>query len=159
MKGRYDRMNINTRIFGEIEADESKIITFPSGIIGFPDLQRFLLIHDEEKTNSMISWLQSVDEPAFAMPVVDPLGVLDNYNPVVEDDFLSDLEELDENEMLVQVTVTVPQDISKMTVNLAAPIVVNVKNMKAVQIIIDEPEYAVKYPIYDILKSRKSDKE
>ena len=29
-------MNINTRIFGEIEADESKIITFPSGIIGFP---------------------------------------------------------------------------------------------------------------------------
>lgn len=154
-----DRMNINTRIFGEIEVDESKIITFPSGIIGFPDLQKFLLIHDEEKVNNMISWLQSIDEPAFAMPVVDPLRILDSYNPVVEDELLSDLEELDENEMLVQVTVTVPQDISKMTVNLAAPIVVNAKNMKAVQIIIDEPGYAVKYPIYDILKSKKADKE
>ena len=154
-----DRMNINTRIFGEIEVDEGKIITFPSGIIGFPDLQKFLLIHDEEKSDSMISWLQSIDEPAFAMPVVDPLSVLDNYNPVVEDELLSDLDELDEDEMLVLVTITVPQDISKMTVNLAAPIVVNAKNMKAVQIIIDEPGYAVKYPIYDILKSKKADKE
>lgn len=154
-----DRMNIKTRIFGEIEVDESKIITFPSGIIGFPDLQKFLLIHDEEKANSMISWLQCIDEPTFAMPVVDPLCVLNNYNPVVEDELLSDLDELDESEMLVLVTITVPQDISKMTVNLAAPIIVNAKNTKAVQIIIDEPGYAVKYPIYDILKSKKADKE
>lgn len=152
-------MNINTKIFGEIQVDENKIITFPSGIIGFPDLQKFLLIHDEEKTDSIISWLQSIDEPAFAMPVVDPLRILDNYNPMVEDELLSDLEELDENEMLVLVTITVPKDISKMTVNLAAPIVVNAKNMKAVQVIIDEPENAVKYPIYDILKSKKADKE
>lgn len=154
-----DRMNINTKVFGEIGVDESKIITFPSGIIGFPDLQKFLLIHDEEKSNSIISWLQSVDEPTFAMPVVDPLCVIDNYNPMVEDELLSDLENLDENEMLVLVTITVPQDISKMTINLAAPIVVNANNMKAVQIIIDEPGYAVKYPIYDILKSKKADKE
>lgn len=152
-------MNINTKIFGEIEVDESKIITFPSGIIGFPDLQKFLLIHDEEKANGIISWMQSIDEPAFAMPVVNPLCILDNYNPTVEDELLSDLDDLDENEMLVLITITVPQDISKMTVNLAAPMVVNAKNMKAVQIIIDEPEYAVKYPIYDILKSKKADKE
>lgn len=154
-----DRMNINTKVFGEIGVDESKIITFPSGIIGFPDLQKFLLIHDEEKSNSIISWLQSIDEPTFAMPVVDPLCIIDNYNPMVEDELLSDLENLDENEMLVLVTITVPQDISKMTINLAAPIVVNANNMKAVQIIIDEPGYAVKYPIYDILKSKKADKE
>ena len=154
-----DRMNINTRIFGEIGVDENKIITFPSGIIGFPDLKRFLLIHDEEKTESVISWLQSIEEPGFAMPVGDPLSILGDYNPVVEDELLSDLDELDENEMLVLVTITVPQDITKMTINLAAPIVVNAKNMKAVQIIIDEPGYAVKYPIYDILKSKKADKE
>lgn len=154
-----DRMNINTKVFGEIGVDESKIITFPSGIIGFPDLQKFLLIHDEEKSNSIISWLQSIDEPTFAMPVVDPLCIIDNYNPMVEDELLSDLENLNENEMLVLVTITVPQDISKMTINLAAPIVVNANNMKAVQIIIDEPGYAVKYPIYDILKSKKADKE
>lgn len=152
-------MNINTKIFGEIEVDESKIITFPSGIIGFPDLQKFLLVHDEEKADGIISWMQSIDEPAFAMPVVNPLCILDNYNPTVEDELLSDLEDLDENEMLVLITITVPQDITKMTVNLAAPMVVNAKNMKAVQIIIDEPEYAVKYPIYDILKSKKADKE
>ena len=152
-------MNINTKIFGEIGVDESKIITFPSGIIGFPDLKQFLLIHDEEKQDSTISWLQSIEEPAFAMPVVDPLNIIGTYNPTVEDELLLNLGDLDEKEMLVLVTITVPQDITKMTVNLAAPIVVNAKNKKAVQIIIDDPEYKVKYPIDDILKSKKADKE
>lgn len=152
-------MNISTKIFGEIGVDEGKIITFPSGIIGFPDLQQFLLIHDEDKADSNISWLQSVDEPAFAMPVVDPLHIVESYNPMVEDELLSDLGALDEKEMLVLITITVPQDISGMTVNLAAPIIINANNMKAVQIIIDDPEYKIKYPIYDILKSRKADKK
>jgi flagellar assembly factor FliW len=151
-------MNICTKIFGEIGIEEDKIITFPNGIIGFPDLKKFLLIHDEEKTDGKISWLQSIDEPAFAMTVINPLDVLDSYNPVVEDELLSSLGDLDEQEMLVLITITIPQDITKMTVNMAAPIVVNAKNKKAVQIIIEEAGYKVKYPIYDILKSRKAEK-
>ena len=42
-------MQITTRVFGEITIDDEKIIHFPGGIIGFPDLQDFALIHDEEK--------------------------------------------------------------------------------------------------------------
>ena len=39
-------MKLNTRIFGEVEIEDSKIISFPNGIIGFPDLKRFTLMHD-----------------------------------------------------------------------------------------------------------------
>ena len=42
-------MIIETKAFGEVEITEDKIITFPGGIIGFPDLKRFTLLHDEEK--------------------------------------------------------------------------------------------------------------
>lgn len=42
-------MKAATRLFGEIEIDESKIITFEDGIIGFPDMKKFTLIFDEEK--------------------------------------------------------------------------------------------------------------
>ena len=41
-------MIVKTKIFGEIEVDESKFLTFEDGILGFPDLKRFMLIHDEE---------------------------------------------------------------------------------------------------------------
>ena len=66
-------MQMLTRAFGEIEIDESKVIAFPGGIIGFPDLQNFVLLYDEEQGNNTVKWLQSVEEPGFAMPVINPL--------------------------------------------------------------------------------------
>ena len=64
-------MKAATRLFGEIEIDESKIITFEDGIIGFPDMKKFTLIFDEEKEGRpSISWLQSMDEPEIAFPVL-----------------------------------------------------------------------------------------
>lgn len=42
-------MIIETKAFGQVEITDDKIITFPGGIIGFPDMKRFTLLHDEEK--------------------------------------------------------------------------------------------------------------
>ena len=79
-------MKINTKIFGEIEISDDKVITFENGIIGFPELKRFALLHDEERgTNVGIRFMQSLDEPAFAMPVMDPLLVKPDYDPEVND--------------------------------------------------------------------------
>ncbi|MDE6951450.1 MAG: flagellar assembly protein FliW [Lachnospiraceae bacterium] len=149
-------MVITTKVFGEIEIDDAKIITFEGGIIGFPDLKRFTLLYDSEKTGG-IKWLQSLDEPAFAMPVMDPLAVKETYNPVVEDELLKPLGELDPEEILVLVTVTVPSDLTKMSVNLQAPLVINAENKKGCQIIVDNEggEFPVKFMVYDILQKKK----
>ena len=148
-------MQITTKLFGEIEVAEEKMILFPNGIIGFPELERFLLIHDAEKNKNGISWLQSIEEPAFALPVIDPLKLIPDYNPMVEDEMLKVLGEFDMDEMLVLVTMTVPSDISKMTANLKAPIIINAGNNKACQLIIEDDRYEVKHPVYEILKSKK----
>ncbi len=149
-------MRINTRLFGEIEVSEDKIITFPGGIIGFPEMQKFTLIYDEEKgTNAGIRWMQSLDEASFALPVMDPLVVKEDYNPEVDDELLKGLGNIGPDNLLVLVTVTVPADLTKMTVNLQGPIVINVEERKACQVIIDGEDYPIKYPIYDILKARK----
>ena len=154
-------MKVNTKLFGEIDIDDDKIITFDGGIVGFPDLKRFALMHDDDESEDGaqgLSFLVSLDEPAFAMPVVNPLIVKDNYNPVVEDDYLIPLGEMKEDDMLVLVTVTVPHDITKMTVNLMAPFIVNATTKKAVQVILDEDDkYPVKYPIYEILAKAKDE--
>mgnify|MGYP003441463904 CR=1 FL=1 len=146
-------MIINTRLFNEVMVDDEKKLNFPGGIIGFPDLQNFVLIHDEEKSDGAIRWLQSVEEPNFAMPVIDPLIVCPDYNPQVEEDLLKRIDEFGESDLLVLVTITVPHDLTKMTVNLKAPFVINTATRKACQIIVED--YEVKFPIYELLQQKK----
>lgn len=148
-------MKINTKVFGEVEIENDKIISFPGGIIGFPDLTDFVLLHDEEKGVGAIHWLQSIQEPGFAMPVMDPLAVMPEYNPQVDDELLKNIGKLVDDELLVLVTVTVPGDLTKMTVNLKGPVIINAAERKACQIIVEGEDYKVKYPIYDILQAKK----
>lgn len=149
-------MRIETKIFGTVEITDDKIITFENGIIGFPELKHFTLLHDDEAgTDAGIRFLQSMEEPGFAMPVMDPLIVKQDYDPVVEDELLAGIGELNENNLLVMVTVTVPSDLTKVSVNLQGPIIINVEKRLAVQLIVENKDYPVKYPIYDILKSGK----
>ena len=148
-------MKAATRLFGEIEIDESKIITFEDGIIGFPDMKKFTLIFDEEKEDRpSISWLQSMDEPEIAFPVMDPLFVCEAYNPSVEDELLKNLGTIKEDNLYVLVTVTVPQNIKELAVNLKAPIVINTDTRKASQIIVED-DLPVRYRIYEILEEAK----
>ena len=150
-------MKINTKIFGEVEVSDDKLITFENGIIGFPNLKRFTLLHDEDRgTSAGIRFLQSVEEPGFAMPVMDPLIVKPDYDPEVEDELLAGLGDLTEANILVLVTATVPSDLKQMSVNLQGPIIINVEERKACQLIVEHGDYPVKFPIYDILQARKA---
>lgn len=150
-------MKINTRVFGEVEIADDKIITFEKGIVGFPHMKRFTLLHDAEKGKRVgIRYLQSIDEPQFAMPVMDPLVVKENYNPQICDELLKDLGMLTQDNVLVLVTVTVPSDLTKMTVNLQGPIIINVDEKKACQMIVEGEEFPVRFPIYHILQARKA---
>lgn len=150
-------MKVKTKVFGEIEISDERMITFEDGIIGFPELNRFALLHDEEKgDNAGLRWLQSLDEPGFAMPVMDPLTVAPDYNPEVDDELLKKIGPVRTDQLLVLVTVSVPSDLTRMSVNLQGPIVINVEHRKACQVIVDCDKYPVKFYIYDILQSGKA---
>jgi len=150
-------MKINTRNFGEIEIDENKVLDFPVGIIGFEDLKKFTIIFDVEKEeNKSIMWLQSIDEPGFALPVVNPLYVTDNYNPYVEDELLKEIGEFDDESLVILTTVTVPIDIKNLSVNLKAPIIINTATKKGMQVIVENDDYEVKHGIYEYLQAKKN---
>ena len=138
-------MKVQTKWFGEIEVSEDKIITFDKGIIGFEDW------------NISIIWLQAIDEPTLALPVMKPEFVYETYDPVVEDELLKSLgDDIQDDNIRVYCALTVPQDITKMTINLKAPIIVDFDTMKGIQLIADNSEYQVRYPIYDILKKEEN---
>lgn len=133
------------------------MIVFDDGIIGFPDLKHFTLIKDSEKKDTTIMWLQSVEEPAMALTVIDPTIILETYDPEVAEDMVQTLGELNVENTFVLTTITVPHDITKMSLNLKAPIIINTDTNKACQVIL-EGEYQVKYAIYDLLKQAKDRK-
>lgn len=151
-------VEIDTRVFGKIAVEDEKIIRFEEGILGFPDLTDFTLIYDVDKgSDASIKWLQSINEPGFALPVMNPELVMPGYTPVFDKSLIESLgDNLDSDNILIFVTVTIPKnDITKTTVNLKAPIIVSVENRKAVQVITEGEAYSVKYAIYDVLQAQK----
>lgn len=149
-------MKAKTRIFGEIEIEDEKIITLEKGMIGFPDLNHFALIFDEEKEqkDTTIMWLQSMDEPDIAFPVMMPHVVKEDYDPNVSEAAIAPLGDLTPENTYLLVTVTVPRNIKEFSVNLKAPIIINMDNRKGVQLIVED-DYPVKYKVYDFLKGKK----
>jgi flagellar assembly factor FliW len=153
-------MLVNTKNFGEINLDESKIIYFDNGILGFEDYKKYTLLYDDENGERPdISWLQSLEEPALAIPVISPFLVRPDYNPEVEDELLKPLGEVAEDNIVVLVSITIPADIEKISANLKAPFVINSDSKKGAQIIIENTEYEIKYRFYEQLKARKAAKE
>ncbi|MBQ3513287.1 MAG: flagellar assembly protein FliW [Lachnospiraceae bacterium] len=148
-------MKANTKYFGMVDIDEEKVLTFDGGLIGLEEYKKFAVINDIEDENATISWLQSLEEPEFALPIIDPLLIKGDYDPVVEDEWLKSLGEAKGEDYFVLVTLTVPEDLEKMTANLKAPIVINMNTRKGAQIIVENQDYSVRYPIYEILKAAK----
>lgn len=140
-------MNIKTRRFGEIEIDEKKIISFPQGIPGLETIKRYALIQ-HDKTYP-INWLQAVDDEDISLPVLNPFEVLPDYEFDICDNDITDLTLTEKSDLHVVNVVVIPEDIQKMTANLSAPILINVRTNLGKQIIIDRREYNVRYPIFE----------
>ncbi len=137
-------MKINTNFFGEIEIDDKEIIVFEKGMIGFEDINRFALVGEE---NLFVEWLQSVDE-ATSFAVMDPFIADSDYNFEIPDNILEELNIKDKNEIIIRTVVIIPEDITKIRTNLQAPVIINLKEKKAAQIMLDD-NYPIRYEFYD----------
>lgn len=149
-------MIAETKFFGTVDIDDDKIITFPMGIIGFEELKKFALIFDSDKEErSKISWLQSMDEPAMAFPVINPIDIVEDYAPVIEDELVKAIGDPADADILIFVTMSIPSDLTKMTANLKAPFIINTVDKKAMQVIVENQDYSIKYNVYDAIERLK----
>ena len=149
-------MRVQTKFFGEVDLDDNKILEFPNGIIGFEDFKKFAIIYDvEDDRETKISWLQSLEEPVLALPVVDPLAVVPDYAPMIEDELLKPLGNPADEDLLFLLVMTVPSDMKKVTANMKAPVIINTKTCTGVQLIVDNADYPVKYNVYDAVQKMK----
>lgn len=149
-------MLAKTKFFGEVELDDDKILEFPNGIIGFENHKKFAIMYDEDnKSETRISWLQSLDEPYLALPVIDPLAIVPDYAPMIEDELLKPLGNPADEDLLFLLAMTVPSDMTKVTANMKAPIIINAAQCKGAQLIVENADYPVKFNVYESVQKMK----
>lgn len=143
-------MLIQTKCFGEVDIADEKILNFQNGILGFEELKRYTLIYDIKNNGekSKIAWLQCIDEPELALPVMNPFDVVDDYDPMLNESLLDKLGDINAENAVILLVVNVPSDIHAATANLKAPIVINSDSCLGAQIIAENTEYVIKYPIF-----------
>ncbi len=143
---------VKTTRFGEIEIAEDDCLTLPAGIIGFPELKKYALLdHDQE---SPFKWLQSLEDGGIAFVLVNPLLFKPDYLVEVNEAEIADLDIQSEEDAIVSVIVTMPGDPQKMTANLKAPVIFNLKNRKGRQVILSNSEYTTRHSVMEEMKKQ-----
>lgn len=138
-------MKLKTAYMGEIEADATNIITFEHGIPGFENESQFVLLPIEE--NSIFQLLQSVKTENLAFIITSPYAMTTNYTFDLDEATVHSLDIKNDSEVAVFVIVTLKDTLTNSTVNLKAPIILNTRNNKAKQVILDNDTYAIRHNI------------
>lgn len=140
-------MKFNTVRFGEIDIDENRIFKFVLPIIGFDTLKKFVILEPGKET--LFKWLQSVDDPALAFPIISVSTLNIDYSIDLPDNVVDKLEVTSAESLLVMNITSIPQDDPKgTTINLLAPLIFNVDTQKAGQIVLSGSGYDISYPMF-----------
>jgi|LSQX01.1.fsa_nt_gb flagellar assembly factor FliW len=139
-------MEFNTKHFGLIEYDESRVISFGEGIPGAEHLKKFIMICPNEE--GPFYWIQSLEDEQFALVLSNPFEILPEYDPEISKTILNEMGIEKKEELAILAVTVIPQDIRRMTVNLMAPIVFNTKKHIAKQVILNDDKYDIRHPVF-----------
>lgn len=146
-------MRLEGTRFGNIEIDWENAITIPEGILGFPNSKRYIIL--DHSGDSPFKWLQSVDEPDLTFVIIDPLFFKADYRIEVGRDEIPTLGPFTQEDLLVMAIVTIQEKGKDITANLQGPLVINVKNRLARQIVLIGTEYAIRHSIKSFFTPRR----
>ena len=145
-------MIIKTTRFGNIQIEESDLITFSEGILGFADLNKFVILDDPN--DDIFAWLQSCEAGAIAFPVLEPELFTQNYKVNLSKTDLEALKLSDLKKARMFSIVTIPDDPTQMTANLKAPVVINLEQRTARQCVLQDNHLAIREPLFAKLQQR-----
>lgn len=146
-------MTVISRRFGEIDATEDKVLLFNECLPGINGIRRYIFVR-YEKTIPFY-WLQSVEGPDIALPVINPYEFIDDYMPAIEDSDLKELEVEKTEDLLVLCVAVIRDDIAQTTVNLAAPVLINIKMNLGKQVILNDNRYEIRHRIFNLCNNMK----
>lgn len=139
-------MKCQSTRFGTLDVKDDTLLVFPSGILGFPEWTRYVLLdHD---TDAPFKWLQCMEEPQLAFVVLDPAFFQSNYQIQISMDALIEIQKQDSDELSVVTILTIPShDPGAVTANLRGPLVMNHRTRLCKQLVLSE-DRPTRYPLF-----------
>ena len=132
--------------FGEVSYDEKDVLFFPRGIPAFENMHSWILAGSDDNA---VKWLQSIEDGDLALPVTSPDAVRPDYNARIPEDELKLVGSLNPADLALLIVLSIPQGAPwNMTANLRAPILINIKTHKAVQVIALNEEYPIRHVVF-----------
>ena len=132
--------------FGEITYTQDDVLSFPRGLPAFENSRSWVLVGDEDNA---VKWLQNIEDGALALPVTTPDAVMPDYNARIPEDELELVGSMDPSDLALLIVVSIPEAAPwNMTANLRAPILLNLKTHRAVQVIALNEEYPIRYVVF-----------
>ncbi|UNK18070.1 flagellar assembly protein FliW [Paenibacillus sp. N3/727] len=136
-------MNVETAQFGQLEVPDEQVYHFSKGIPGFESHSTFAVIDVGE---GPFSYLQSLQESHISLLMTDPFVFYPNYEFDLPESIVEEME-LD-SALLIRCIVTINEDAAQSTINLLAPLVFNLENKSARQVILHNSEYQSRHPLW-----------
>lgn len=148
-------MKIKTKFYNEVEVAEEKVFFFPQGLPGFPDQRRFVYLQEED---TFFGCLQSADKPEVAFIVIPPCEVCPDYQIDLDETATEELKLTAAEDALLLAIVTIPPDRPEdATVNLQAPLVLNIAGHRGTQVIITDGGYPLRLRLWAKETSRPAE--
>lgn len=144
-------MIVKTGRFGSIEVTEDEIIHLSQGLLGFPEFTKFCLVDPGDDV--LILWLQSLENPEISFPILEPKIFKLDYTVRLSAQELRELKLENINHSAVFSVLTITDDVAQMTANLKAPIVINLRERIAKQVVLQENEFSIKHPMFKELRT------
>ena len=117
-------------------------ILFEKGIPGFEDYKYFNvnIIKDNEKFYSIVS--KEDDNIGFIS--ISPFDIKKDYEIDLDDEVVKELDIKTEKDVLVLCLITLGKTLKDSTANLKAPIIINIRNNRGRQLILQDDKYKIK---------------
>lgn len=141
-------MIIQSTRFGEVEVSDEMIIEFPHGLPGFLKEKSFAFLPYQQ--DSPFAFLQSTGDPDLTFLIVDPFTFFLDYDFEIGDDTAGSLGLAEENMPQIFNIVSMREKVEDMTVNLVAPVIINWRDLKAMQIVLENTEYKVRHNLFPV---------
>ena len=138
-------MVLLSRIHGKIEYEKDDIIRFEKGMLGLEELKQYLLVKLDEYDPFYL--LQSIDDEDIGFILACPFDFHNEYEFDLKEDLIERLDIKKQEDVTIFTTVTLNSNVSKITTNLKAPIIINIYNKLGEQIILDKEKYQIKHPL------------
>ncbi|MDQ1536911.1 MAG: flagellar assembly factor FliW [Actinomycetota bacterium] len=127
----------------ETEGAEQPQIHFPTGLVGYPSAQWFVL----DQGDGGVFELRGVDDDDPDFVVVAPAPFFPDYAPVIDDETANKLGLRSQEDALVLLVVTLRELPEDASANTLAPLIINARTRDALQVVLTGQPFSLRQPL------------